>query len=314
MLYAIFFAVVGGFSFDIIKDSVLIILSMFNIGMYKITSTIEINKLINKLNIINYTISTNEKPDGIIWGKWYLGKIISSNNDYDNSKLMFVLMNKNKFKKIITQNTINKCVKSIKNSNNENNTQNINYWFRQGSFRYLYYIKRLLDVSKFISFNDQQIIIDKIVTKFETKNNLVLYLHGDPGTGKSMLCYLLTKTLSGHFCDTWNPTEPNDTIDTVYNEIMPDNSKPLILVLEEFDIIIDKVSDGQNKHKEYPIQIRDKIGWNSLLDKIQLGIYPNLILVLISNKTPKYIENKDMSYIRKGRVDMFFDIKGSKND
>ena len=28
--------------------------------------------------------------------------------------------------------------------------------------------------------------------------------------------------------------------------------------LEEVDIIIDKVSDGQNKHKEYPIQIRDK--------------------------------------------------------
>ena len=101
MLYALFFAIVGGFSIDILKDTVLIILSLFNIGMYKITSPIEINKLINKISIKNHTITSNEKPGGIIWGRWFIGKIKSSDNEYDSSKLMFILINKSKFVKVI---------------------------------------------------------------------------------------------------------------------------------------------------------------------------------------------------------------------
>ena len=289
-----------------------------NIKLYKITSAIEINKLIKKINIKNYTISNNDKPEGIIWGMWYIGQIHCSNNDFDNSKLMYILINISKYNKIMSCDNITHCADTSATENtaitNNNNTKNIMYWSRVGSYRFMYYIKRTLDVSKFIPFENQQNIINQITTQYNKKNNLTVFLHGEPGTGKSMLCYLLAKTLDGHLCDSWNPTEPNDTIDSVYNEIMPDCSKPLILILEEFDRIIDDLDIGQKMHKEYPIQIRNKIGWNSLLDKIQLGIYPNLILVLTSNKNPKYINSKDISYIRKGRVDTTIKMDQVKHD
>ena len=70
--------------------------------------------------------------------------------------------------------------------------------------------------------------------------------------------YLLAKDLHCHFCDTWNPSDPNDNLDNVYNDIYPDCNKPLILVLEEFDIIIDKSKSKFINHKEYPIQVSDK--------------------------------------------------------
>ena len=67
--------------------------------------------------------------------------------------------------------------------------------------------------------------------------------------------------------------------------------------------------DGEiTKHKWLITQVHNKTSWNGLLDKIALGIYPNLILILTSNKTPKYFNNKDTSYIRNGRVDKIYSM------
>ena len=103
--------------------------------------------------------------------------------------------------------------------------------------------------------NIQNILND---IKKNYSNKLIIYLYGDPGAGKSTIGYLLAKDLHCHFCDTWNPSDPNDNLDNVYNDIYPDCNKPLILVLEEFDIIIDKSKSKFINHKEYPIQVSDK--------------------------------------------------------
>ena len=39
------------------------------------------------------------------------------------------------------------------------------------------------------------------------------------------------------------------------------------------------------------------------------GMYPYVIFVLVSNKDPEYINNLDKCYIRKGRVDMIFELR-----
>ena len=85
----------------------------------------------------------------------------------------------------------------------------------------------------------------------------------------------------------------------------------MILVLEEFDSIIDKLGKIQ-PHKHIPIEVKNKTGWNGLLDELQMFLYPNVILFLISNKPPEYINSIDSSYIRKGRVDEKYCVqKGS---
>jgi hypothetical protein len=47
------------------------------------------------------------------------------------------------------------------------------------------------------------------------------------------------------------------------------------------------------------------------LDSIQRGMYPNIILILTSNRAPEYIHSLDPSYIRKGRVDLTFEMTES---
>ena len=59
-------------------------------------------------------------------------------------------------------------------------------------------------------------------------------------------------------------------------------------------------------HKKYPIMIKNKIDWNSFLDKIEYGLYKNLILILCSNMTKKEIDHKyDESFLRDGRINIY---------
>jgi hypothetical protein len=71
------------------------------------------------------------------------------------------------------------------------------------------------------------------------------FIHGEPGTGKSLLTLLLAKQIGAHYCDTWKPTDPGDTLSQVYSTIAPDEETPLVLVLEECDKILFDVLDGK---------------------------------------------------------------------
>ena len=286
-------------SFNFITILPLLILKIFNLQVYKITDNSEFNKLINRLNIKNSTIICNEKPEGFIYGKWYLGFIYS--NKF-SQKTLYILLKKNIYKKI------NETTITSKNNKNIKKIVTIDTYSRLGNYSYLYYNKRKLDVTNFNPYPKQNKIINKVINEYKKNQNYVFYLYGKPGSGKSTIGYLLTKELKGSFCDTWNPTEPSDSLDLIYNNVLPSEQNPLILVLEEFDKIIDLISNQIPLHKNIPIYVRNKTSWNSLLDKIQLGIYPYLILILNSNKGPEYINNIDNSYIRKGRVNKIFKL------
>jgi Cdc6-like AAA superfamily ATPase len=91
---------------------------------------------------------------------------------------------------------------------------------------------------------------------------------------------------------------------------MPTEEKPLILVLEEFDILINKIHHNLiQMHKHIPIQVKDKTSWNTLFDRIDRGLYPNLIVLLTSNVNPEYVDNLDKSYLRQGRVNNRYHLK-----
>jgi len=125
-----------------------------------------------------------------------------------------------------------------------------------------------------------------------------------------MIGLLLAKKLEGHFCKSWNPTEPSDRLAKVYQAVSPTRKNPLILVLEEFDGIIKKIINGKLEHKHISIPVKDKASWNSMLDDINLGLYPNLILVLTSNQGPEWVRQQDKSFIREGRVDIIRELDG----
>jgi hypothetical protein len=120
------------------------------------------------------------------------------------------------------------------------------------------------------------------------------------------MCGLLTaKLLNGSLVRSFQPTQPNDTIASLYASISPSKNKPLIIIFDEIDIMFEKIYSGKvEQHRDIPTQIYDKPSFNRFLDDIDLGvIYPYLIIVMTSNLSAQQIEESyDPSYIRKGRV------------
>jgi hypothetical protein len=105
-------------------------------------------------------------------------------------------------------------------------------------------------------------------------------------------------------------------LNSLYSKVEPTKANPLIILIDEVDIIFNKITiDLFVQHKSIPTEVHDKITWNRLMDHIQAGIYPNVILVLTSNLTRSEICSKyDNSFIRPGRVDSFHNLHKKMNE
>jgi hypothetical protein len=102
--------------------------------------------------------------------------------------------------------------------------------------------------------------------------------------------------------------EITSSIGSLYLDIEPSSNVPLVIVFDEFDIALTEIHKGIEPHKNIPISVQDKAGWNHMLDEINIGMYPNLILILTSNKSPEFIKDMDPSYIREGRINLTFEM------
>ena len=52
--------------------------------------------------------------------------------------------------------------------------------------------------------------------------------------------------------------------------------------------------------------VRDKSSWTTFLD--DMVFHPNVILILTSNTPKKELDKLDTAYIRKGRIDLFYNM------
>ena len=164
---------------------------------------------------------------------------------------------------------------------------------------------------------EQIAIIDTIKGHYKKTYHTVAMLHGPPGTGKSMISLFLTDTMKGKYCNTLKPWQPGDSLANLYREAEPSENNPLIVAFDEFDSPLIEIHAGIQPHKEIPIHVPNKQGWNMMFDQIDRGVYPFLIVVLTTNKTPEFIRSLDPSYIREGRVNLICEVashSGLKND
>ena len=286
----------------------MIVAHLFRIQGYKITDQTECNQLINKLNIKRSVFYKNGKPFGLFYGKWYIGYISSNDSQHGSQgQTMHIIMKRTTYETVTdtaaTDTTDNKSAETPEKKIIDIRERRGNPWWWE-------YSDRKYDANKFLKREPryyQQNIIDDILSVIKSKASRsgTFFIHGEPGTGKSLLTLLLAKQISAYYCDTWKPTDPGDNLSKVYSTISPDDDKPLVLVLEECDKLIMNVLDGNVKpHLYIPIPMMDKSDWNSMLDKVtDLGFYPNLILILTSNVSRNTIHEKDASILRDGRID-----------
>lgn len=255
---------------------------------------------------------SDEQPEEWIMGKYYIGYIQKTKSDNGDKRELFIFCSKKYFDqkiKDIDNNT------SQDEKKNDSDSKELIIWERYGSYFYLQYSKRSFDVSDFIPRPEQSTVIDEILEFYEKNKYCVALIHGKQGCGKSMIPLLLGKKITKkdheiHFCDTFKPTDPGDQFSNLYNRIGPTKESPLIVVLEEFDIMVLKLHNGAiAQHRHMPSNIFDKTSWNQFFDRFDRKFYPWVILVLTSNRTPEFINDLDPSYIRDGRINKMFEIK-----
>ena len=177
------------------------------------------------------------------------------------------------------------------NHSNDQGTkpETIKMYERMGIFFHLTYDTRNFDVAQYFPKKRQIPVINAITSHYLNPKNkkkcTVALIHGKPGSGKSMIAILIANQLHASLCDTFNPTDPGDTLALVYNSVCPSAENPLVLVLEECDIMMGKIHHGDiMPHKHIPTQVKNKCDLNQFFDKINRGFYPNIIVIMTSNK------------------------------
>jgi hypothetical protein len=285
-----------------------VIAPLFGLQFYKLTE----NKLIKVLKKLpkRSSISYNDEHEGWIIGWPYIGYLHKTQTNYGEERKELYIFT--------TRSFFDKKMKEIDNNEEKDNLgkpeQKIKVWERQGNFFHFHYYNRMFDISLFEPRDNQTIVVNQIKDFYEKNRYCVVLLYGEKGTGKSMIPILLAKSMCStpdivNFCDTFRPTDPGDSFNSLYAHLNPSKDSPLIVVLEEFDITINQLH--YNKivpHKHIPISVIDKSTWNQFLDRFDRKYFPWVILVMTSNISPHMINALDPSYIRDGRVNLTFKI------
>jgi hypothetical protein len=285
-----------------------LITQLFGVRLYYIKKSDECNRIQNRLKRCSHT-TDGGKGFGYSCGYWY---ILHISSDHDDNK---------EVRMIATADTYMRLTEEIKEDDKSlfeqgwkppavTDQTKITVFERSGSYSNFWFRQRQRE-AKDIPRGQQGQIVSSIIDDYMKRRHTVAYIHGKPGTGKSMVGILVANEFSSSFCNTFKPWQPGDTLGSLISEVEPTPQKPLVIVFDEIDMALTKIHNGIPPHKHIPIAVEDKSGWNHMLDSIQRGMYPNMILIITSNRGPEFIEALDPSYIRKQRVDLTFEMTES---
>ena len=264
---------------------------------YEISNEDTINYILSELGKNSSKRTESDKAAGLIIGFWYYCYM---KEDAEKDMKLYLFCTKKMYKKIVE-----KVSELEENHTKKTKKIIIDHWVKIEKDWCCKYKKTLYDVTDFIPKKDQSDIISDIKKKYlENKNRLITIIHGKPGCGKSFIGFLLAKELKGSLCRTYNPTKSFNYLRNIYSFIEPTENKPLIIILDEIDIIFKKITTGiDTRYNSDPKEVIDKESWNRLCDDMQLGIYPNVIIIGTMNENP---QNIDHSFIRENRVNILY--------
>jgi hypothetical protein len=136
----------------------------------------------------------------------------------------------------------------------------------------------------------------------------VFIISGSPGIGKSLSARMLAKEVDGELYSGYDPTRPGNSI---WKIIYRMNEKPIIIVIEEFDVLLTNLMSGLvNDSDTVLLDAKCKATWNNLLDNIKL--FRKVIVVMTTNLNDDQLLcgacKGDASLLRSGRVSERIDL------
>jgi hypothetical protein len=189
-----------------------ILLWVFNIRLYKLSNNNDVVRILNKLNKCSTITSDDGVPQGIIFDKRAVIVVQETMSMDDKSMMLWVITSEKNLRDLLGSSCVKPSTSSTGDEVEEKGANEIALYERGGNFHWLTYSKRSLSVSRFVARDRQREIIDEVKAHYDEHGHTVVYLYGKPGTGKSLLGLLLTKELKGSLCNTFDPTEPGDTL------------------------------------------------------------------------------------------------------
>jgi len=302
MISIIYLAIIGSLA-GIVWSMPFLIFKIIGLSMFIIKNRQKLNILYKHVKLSSL-MDDNDNPVGFIIGKYFVGYIGSS----DNGLIAYCICTHQQYQ-LITNYNNNQPNDSNNPAKPKNEKRMIKLYERSGSYNYMYYNGRDLDIGKLIPKDNQIQIIDSIIEYYESHNNAVVFIHGPPGVGKSITAILVASRYQSMFSNTFDPTTPGDKLNYLYTTANPSKERPLIIVIEEVDQMIHRIHNQLVHNPKFLISVTDKNGWNTLLDNIDLGLYPFMILIMTSNHDKNMIDKLDGSYLRPGRLNLEFELK-----
>lgn len=178
--------------------------------------------------------------------------------------------------------------------------------FYDGDFK-----KIMLPFDGFEPLEHQQTAIDNIKKTYdENKFNICRSLvWGDPKRGKSFIGKLLAAQYKSAYCFDIKLDSPGTHLLKLWETYKPERDKPLIVQIDEFDILISNIHDKNIKHEHDWLKtiVYDKQSYNTFMSEYLICL-PYVIYLFTMNTSPETINKLDTSYIRQNRIDTIINL------
>jgi SpoVK/Ycf46/Vps4 family AAA+-type ATPase len=309
--FVLLFGIISYYSF-LIKDILLLFLKRYNIRKYTISYDKEVyKKLFPKLEIECSSTDTaltrgNKRIiAGWFWNKKIFGYIDTSEANYSDS-LKITFLTTNDYFEYLTKNeettfNLNERYSEISIK------KTIPVFSRHGHFKSFEYIKTVIDATSLNPILGQQRIINNILEIYKKKQQCKIFIEGPPCSGKSSIGYLISKELNAGFCNTFNPSDPGDSITMTLSKCqdwLQDTDIPFVFVIDEIDIILKKIHNNEiSLNNKISTTVYDKPTWSKFMDNLRF--FKNLIVIFTSNSSKDKLDLLDPAYLRKGRIDLY---------
>jgi hypothetical protein len=216
---------------------------------------------------------------------------------------------------------IGKCPIEIKNNTNLGESENtsdgdetknkvvelyLSSAFYDGQFKQIN-----LPFNNFEPLDSQIHVINNIINSYE--NNIFqicrCLVWGEPRKGKSFIGKLLASKFESAYCFDIKLDSPGTQLLTLWETFKPDKNRPLIVQIDEFDILLKNIHNQNIKHEHDWLKtiVYDKQSYNTFMSEYLICL-PYVIYLFTMNSTPEDIHKMDESFIRTNRVDLIIEM------
>jgi hypothetical protein len=284
-------------------DILLILLSFVGIRRY-IVDKINLDIFCQKIKIAS--MWHDDEPNNLVIGNLYIGYITFENKGEHEGGIirsLSILCFEKWYKREISE--------MIKSSISKGELETtIKFFDRIGASYNIDYNEFKILVPNFAPYPIQKDVIDETLVDFDKNGYSTCLLYGPTTSGKSTICRLLAREMLNDgkcpsLVDSYDPMTPNDNFYTMYSKIKPSSKSPLIVVLEEVDILVTSMHLKNIKtHKYLSIDITNKRDWNNMFDRFDRKQYLGVIFIMTSNLNIDYFDSLDKSYFNDTRVNI----------